>query len=279
MFLLPLFLSATALCCFLAWKIALLLTGLRRQGARVAVAAQALAAALARRRARSRCAARLCCTLHSHRRPPNRHRHFHRHQLNRVEYTEEDPKPQLEEACKVECVKEWQAYKDCAERIKSDATGEAHCTGWAFDYWKCIDKCVRAVVDLTDPCLPSGLCCCAAELPVLLCSEGCVKGGGAFAWPRCTTMVAGAGGACDAARQLCRTWLLSPRDRSVAQHAGDMPVSRPSPTLASPFPNCAHPPSQTQHTGCAQAVCAVEVRSGALPPLPTSLFIAAPAQR
>lgn len=29
----------------------------------------------------------------------------------RVEYTEEDPKPQLEEACKVECLKEWHNYK------------------------------------------------------------------------------------------------------------------------------------------------------------------------
>jgi hypothetical protein len=32
--------------------------------------------------------------------------------------------------------------QECAERIKSDTTGEAHCTGWAFDYWKCVDKCV-----------------------------------------------------------------------------------------------------------------------------------------
>jgi hypothetical protein len=29
----------------------------------------------------------------------------------RVEYTEEDPKPQLEEACKVDCLKEWHNYK------------------------------------------------------------------------------------------------------------------------------------------------------------------------
>lgn len=59
-----------------------------------------------------------------------------------VEYTEDDPKPQLEEACKVDCLKEWHNYKACAERIKSDESGEAHCTGWAFDYWRCIDKCV-----------------------------------------------------------------------------------------------------------------------------------------
>ena len=96
-----------------------------------------------------------------------------------MEYTEDDPKPQLEEACKVDCLKEWHNYKvrpptsaaaralasqqqtslahspnlvhpaplqACAERIKSDETGEAHCTGWAFDYWRCIDKCVSAAV-------------------------------------------------------------------------------------------------------------------------------------
>ena len=30
----------------------------------------------------------------------------------------------------------------CEERIKSDETGEAHCTGQYFDYWHCVDKCV-----------------------------------------------------------------------------------------------------------------------------------------
>jgi len=32
-------------------------------------------------------------------------------------------------------------YEACAERIKKDTTGEAHCTGQYFDYWSCIDKC------------------------------------------------------------------------------------------------------------------------------------------
>lgn len=83
---------------------------------------------------------------------------------------------QLEEACKVECLQEWHNYKvrgarggrrmradraldvprlrhpltahlhchaqECTKRIESDESGNAHCTGWAFDYWKCIDKCV-----------------------------------------------------------------------------------------------------------------------------------------
>ena len=30
----------------------------------------------------------------------------------------------------------------CAKRVEADETGEAHCTGQYFDYWKCIDKCV-----------------------------------------------------------------------------------------------------------------------------------------
>ncbi|KAJ9511761.1 hypothetical protein QJQ45_022634, partial [Haematococcus lacustris] len=58
-----------------------------------------------------------------------------------VEYTEEDPKPQIEEECKAHCVKEWQAYKACAERIKSDTTGQAHCSGQYFDFWHCVDHC------------------------------------------------------------------------------------------------------------------------------------------
>ncbi|KAK3244087.1 hypothetical protein CYMTET_46288 [Cymbomonas tetramitiformis] len=58
---------------------------------------------------------------------------------------EEDPecmKPQLEEACKPQCVKALLAYEACAQRIESDETGEAHCTGQYFDYYACIDKCV-----------------------------------------------------------------------------------------------------------------------------------------
>lgn len=48
----------------------------------------------------------------------------------------------------------------CVERIKSDDTGAAHCTGQYFDYWHCVDKCVSLVVPPTDtlqlaPFLPS----------------------------------------------------------------------------------------------------------------------------
>lgn len=61
-----------------------------------------------------------------------------------VEYSETDPKPEIEEGCKVECLKAWNEYKACAERIKNEPHGHggpAHCTGQYFDYWACIDKC------------------------------------------------------------------------------------------------------------------------------------------
>jgi hypothetical protein len=75
---------------------------------------------------------------------------------------------QIEEGCKVECLKHLTDYKvgycfslmspvpligllqslmvcvvqACVERIKADESGEAHCTGQYFDYWRCVDKCV-----------------------------------------------------------------------------------------------------------------------------------------
>lgn len=51
---------------------------------------------------------------------------------------------QLEEECKPHCVKALLAYQACQERIAGDTTGEAHCTGQYFDYWQCIDHCVRS---------------------------------------------------------------------------------------------------------------------------------------
>ena len=53
-----------------------------------------------------------------------------------------DPKHNLEESCKPDCIKQLLEYQACAKRIKADSTGEAHCTGQYFDYWECIDKCV-----------------------------------------------------------------------------------------------------------------------------------------
>eukprot|EP00240_Pyramimonas_obovata_P019041 CAMPEP_0118933272 /NCGR_PEP_ID=MMETSP1169-20130426/11860_1 /TAXON_ID=36882 /ORGANISM="Pyramimonas obovata, Strain CCMP722" /LENGTH=69 /DNA_ID=CAMNT_0006876011 /DNA_START=82 /DNA_END=291 /DNA_ORIENTATION=+ len=57
-----------------------------------------------------------------------------------------DPKPEIEEACKPRCVKALLAYQACAERIESDETGEAHCTGQYFDYYSCIDKCAASTL-------------------------------------------------------------------------------------------------------------------------------------
>ncbi|KAF5837872.1 ubiquinol:cytochrome c oxidoreductase 8 kDa subunit [Dunaliella salina] len=56
-------------------------------------------------------------------------------------YTEEDQKPQIEEECKPHCVKQWQEYKACVERIQGDTTGQAHCSGQYFDFWHCVDHC------------------------------------------------------------------------------------------------------------------------------------------
>lgn len=33
----------------------------------------------------------------------------------------------------------------CVKRIEGDETGQKHCTGQYFDYWKCIDKHVSAL--------------------------------------------------------------------------------------------------------------------------------------
>jgi hypothetical protein len=36
----------------------------------------------------------------------------------------------------------WLHMQECVKRVEQDTSGEAHCTGWAFDYWKCLDRCV-----------------------------------------------------------------------------------------------------------------------------------------
>lgn len=58
-----------------------------------------------------------------------------------------DIKPQLEKECHSSCTQQWQEYEKCKERIK--AKGEGSCEPWAFDYWKCIDKCVSKSIDST----------------------------------------------------------------------------------------------------------------------------------
>jgi ubiquinol-cytochrome c reductase subunit 6 len=62
-----------------------------------------------------------------------------------------DPKPQIEKECHKPCDKEWSQYEKCKERIK--AKGEGTCEPWAFDYWKCIDKCVSVdAANSLNPC-------------------------------------------------------------------------------------------------------------------------------
>lgn len=51
-----------------------------------------------------------------------------------------DSKPEIEKACHSSCVRYYAEYEKCKERIAKK--GEGSCEPWAFDYWKCIDKCV-----------------------------------------------------------------------------------------------------------------------------------------
>lgn len=62
-----------------------------------------------------------------------------------------DPKPQLEEECHAPCKKHWDAYLACEQRIAK--AGKGQCQDWAFDYWGCLDKCVRGGAHM-------GLVCC-----------------------------------------------------------------------------------------------------------------------
>ena len=89
-----------------------------------------------------------------------------------------DHKPEVEEKCMPKCEKFVKLYEACAERIKGDETGEAHCTvrearrrgetretrtsergrrrraetdsgrrwraqGQYFDMYKCVDECAK----------------------------------------------------------------------------------------------------------------------------------------
>ena len=58
----------------------------------------------------------------------------------------------------------------CTERIAKSGAEGAHCTGQYFDYWACVDKCVRARAPTCAPPRPtrrraaaahSALCACA----------------------------------------------------------------------------------------------------------------------
>jgi len=60
-----------------------------------------------------------------------------------------DPKPILEKECHNPCVGFWTEYQACGERIKGKA--EATCEPQYFDYWKCVDKCVRCAVGSGSP--------------------------------------------------------------------------------------------------------------------------------
>ncbi|RYG46705.1 hypothetical protein EON67_09255 [archaeon] len=52
-----------------------------------------------------------------------------------------DRKPEIEQECHKPCTSAWANYEACKERIAAKGTGS--CEPWAFDYWRCVDKCVR----------------------------------------------------------------------------------------------------------------------------------------
>lgn len=52
-----------------------------------------------------------------------------------------DPKGALEKQCHSSCKKQWAQYTACTERVAKK--GEGDCQPWAFDYWHCVDHCVR----------------------------------------------------------------------------------------------------------------------------------------
>lgn len=48
-------------------------------------------------------------------------------------------KVQAEKSCEPKCIKEKTTYDQCVRRI--EGKDGKHCSGYAFDYWGCIDKC------------------------------------------------------------------------------------------------------------------------------------------
>ena len=80
-----------------------------------------------------------------------------------------DPKPALEKACHTPCVPLWDNYKKCEERVT--AKGDGDCSPWYFDYWKCVDKCVRAkgAGSRRHP-VRVGVCRSVSLQPVALCA-------------------------------------------------------------------------------------------------------------
>ncbi|BAM79707.1 cytochrome c reductase hinge protein [Cyanidioschyzon merolae strain 10D] len=55
-----------------------------------------------------------------------------------------DPKVEIEESCRPQCIRQLIEYEDCTKRIENDPAGEAHCTGQYLDFWRCIDLCVAS---------------------------------------------------------------------------------------------------------------------------------------
>ena len=77
--------------------------------------------------------------------------------LLRCEQADEpvDQKAQIEKDCHPACLKQWGEYEKCKERIAQKGSGS--CEPWAFDYWKCVDKCVSIAAQDAPPTLSVAL--------------------------------------------------------------------------------------------------------------------------
>lgn len=53
---------------------------------------------------------------------------------------------ELDEQYHESCVKQWDAYEACGERIKASKEEGANCEGWYHDYLKCLDNHVSILL-------------------------------------------------------------------------------------------------------------------------------------
>lgn len=96
-----------------------------------------------------------------------------------------DPKPIIEKQCHTPCVAYWNEYLACGQRIQGKK--EATCEPQYFDYWKCVDKCVRNRAAFPVGCVVYGCAGACATVVVDVIGLAAVD---CWCWPRHTDDVA-----------------------------------------------------------------------------------------
>ena len=94
-----------------------------------------------------------------------------------------NPKPEIEEACRPQCVKALLAYEQCAARIADDQTGEAHCTGQYFDMlqvWRLSFSLFFLAVTAVRLCDCHRIICCCSLIPARSTVPRSLRGSEAF---------------------------------------------------------------------------------------------------